>query len=114
VTVTGEAPLTATGALDLRATGGLDLAMTDPLLTPAGRRARGRVSLDAGITGTLAGPRVTGGVQLANGSFRDFRAGDRRFGHQRQSGGRWRHGTRDAVRREGPGRGRSMPAAAWT
>jgi len=75
VTVTGEVPLTATGALDLRATGGLDLAMTDPLLTPAGRRARGRVSLDAGITGTLAGPRLTGGVQLANGSFRDFAQG---------------------------------------
>ncbi len=75
VMVTGEVPLTATGMLDLRATGGLDLAMTDPLLTPGGRRARGRVSLDAAITGTLAGPRVTGGVQMANGSFRDFAQG---------------------------------------
>ena len=75
VTVAGVVPLTTTGALDLRATGGLDLTMTDPLLTPAGRRARGRVSLDAGITGTLAAPRVSGGAQLANGSFRDFAQG---------------------------------------
>jgi translocation and assembly module TamB len=75
VTVAGNAPLAAAGALDLRATGSLDLAMTDPLLTPAGRRARGRVSLDATVTGTLAAPRVTGGAQLADGSFRDFARG---------------------------------------
>ena len=75
VTVTGTAPLAGAGALDLHATGAVDLAMTDPLLTPAGRRARGKVSLDATATGTVAEPRVNGTVQLADGSFRDFAHG---------------------------------------
>src|SRR6185437_14876925 len=40
LTVTGTAPLATSGALDLRATGALDLALTDPILTPSGRRLR--------------------------------------------------------------------------
>ena len=75
VTVTGNAPLAAAGTFDLRATGALDLALTDPLLTPAGRRARGTVSLDATATGTLAAPRLFGTLRLTDGSFRDFASG---------------------------------------
>jgi len=73
--VTGTAPLNTSGALDLHATGAVDLAMTDPFLTPNGRRARGRVSLDVTVTGTPTAPRVNGGAQLADGSFRDFAQG---------------------------------------
>ena len=75
LTVTGEVPLTAAGALDLRATGALDLATTDPLLTQGGQRARGRVSLDATVTGPLAAPTLAGEAHLADGSFRDFAQG---------------------------------------
>ena len=49
--------------------------MTDPLLTPGGQRARGRASLDATVTGTPTAPRLTGVVQLADASFRDFAHG---------------------------------------
>ena len=101
LTVTGEVPLTAAGALDLRATGALDLAMTDPLLTPGGQRARGRVSLDATVTGSLAAPRVTGGAHLANGSFRDFAQGIDISAISASLAGRWWHHAPDAVRRDG-------------
>ena len=73
--LTGTAGLAAPTALDLRSTGAVDLAMTDPLLTPNGRRARGRLTLDATITGNAAAPRVAGNANLANGAFRDFAEG---------------------------------------
>jgi translocation and assembly module TamB len=75
ITLTGTAPLSASGVLDLHATGAVDLTVTDPLLTPGGQRARGRASLDATVTGTPTAPRVTGVVQLADASFRDFAHG---------------------------------------
>jgi translocation and assembly module TamB len=71
--VTGSVGLP--GALDLRTTGAADLTLTDPILTPSGRRARGQVILDATITGTAAAPRVAGNARLANGAFRDFAQG---------------------------------------
>jgi translocation and assembly module TamB len=75
LTVSGRAPLTAAGALDLHAASAVDLAVTDPILTAAGRRARGKLSLDATVTGTIGAPRVNGTAQLADGSFRDFAQG---------------------------------------
>jgi len=72
--VNGQAPLGA-GNLDLHATGGLDLRLLDPVLTANGRRARGRLSLDATVTGTAAAPRIAGGAQLADGQFQDFTQG---------------------------------------
>ena len=75
VTLTGTVPLAASGPLDLRATGKADLAMTDPFLTPGGQRARGKFSLDATATGTVAAPRLNGTMQLTGGSFRDFAQG---------------------------------------
>ena len=70
--VTGTIGLAAPTALDLRATGAVDLAMTDPLLTPTGRRARGRLTLDATVTGNASTPNVSGTAKLADGAFRDF------------------------------------------
>jgi translocation and assembly module TamB len=75
VNLTGTAPLSAGGTLALRATGTADLAMTDPVLTPGGQRAGGKVSLDASVSGTLTAPLLSGKLLLANGSFRDFTQG---------------------------------------
>ncbi len=72
--VAGQAPLGA-GALDLRATGTLDLVLLDPVLTAAGRRARGRVALDATVAGTAAAPRIGGTAQLSKGEVQDFAQG---------------------------------------
>ncbi len=74
--VAGQAPLGA-GALDLRATGTLDLVLLDPVLTAGGRRARGRVALDAQIGGTAAAPRIGGTAQLSGGELQDFAQGVR-------------------------------------
>jgi translocation and assembly module TamB len=73
--VTGTAPLSTEGALNLHATGGVDLAITDPILTPAGRRARGTLTLDATATGAPTAPRVNGTARLANGEFQDYAQG---------------------------------------
>ncbi len=74
--VNGTAPLGA-GPLNLRATGALDLALLDPILTAAGRRARGRVALDATVGGTVASPRLAGTAQLTGGEVQDFAQGFR-------------------------------------
>ena len=76
VAVAGTAPLGA-GALNLRATGGLDLAVLDPILTAGGRRARGRLALDATVAGSVAAPRLAGTVQLTDGELQDFGQGVR-------------------------------------
>ena len=76
LTVAGQAPLGA-GAVDLRATGALDLVLLDPVLTASGRRARGRVTLDALVAGTTAAPRISGTAQLAGGEVQDFAQGVR-------------------------------------
>ncbi|HTC08645.1 MAG TPA: translocation/assembly module TamB domain-containing protein [Acetobacteraceae bacterium] len=73
--LTGTVGLATPTALDLRATGAVDLAMTDPLLTPSGRRARGHLALDATIMGNVATPSVTGTANLTDGAFRDFAQG---------------------------------------
>ena len=72
----GTAPL-GDGALDLRATGGVDLKLLDPVLTAAGRRALGRLTLNLLVQGTPAAPRLNGTVQLANGEVQDFAQGVR-------------------------------------
>ncbi len=74
--VNGRAPLGA-GALALRATGGVDLAMLDPILAPQGRRARGQVTLDAGVTGSTSAPLVNGTLTLAGGEVQDLGQGVR-------------------------------------
>jgi translocation and assembly module TamB len=73
--LTGTAPLTTTGAMDLHSTGSLDLAMLDPILLAQGERVRGRVTMDANITGTQKAPKVNGVAKLANGDVQDFAMG---------------------------------------
>ena len=76
LSVTGRGPLGA-GALALQARGGLDLALLDPILAPEGRRAQGRLAIDASVAGTTAAPAVNGSVTLANGEVQDFGQGVR-------------------------------------
>jgi translocation and assembly module TamB len=75
LTLDGTAPLASGRPLDLRAAGALDLALLDPLVSPAGRRVKGRVTLDARATGTLGAPRLAGQVSLAGGEVQDFAQG---------------------------------------
>ncbi len=73
--VTGTAPIDPASAINLRAAGGVDLTLLDPILSAAGRRVRGQVTLDATVTGTLAAPRASGSARLAAGEFQDFAQG---------------------------------------
>ena len=75
LTLTGRAPLAASGTLGLRANGTIDLAVADPILSAAGRRVRGVVTLDLTIGGTTAAPAFAGSAQLANGEVQDFTSG---------------------------------------
>ncbi len=75
--VTGTAPTAATGAMDLRAVGAVDLTALDPILAASGRRARGQLAVDAGVTGTLAAPNAVGSARLTGGEFQDFAQGAR-------------------------------------
>jgi translocation and assembly module TamB len=75
LTVTGTAPLSAGGALDLKSEGRIDLAMLDPILAAQGRRARGEVILNAGMTGTAAAPRINGTMELVKGDVADYGLG---------------------------------------
>lgn len=86
---TGTVQLDPAGALALRVAGTADLALADPLLSPAGQRARGRLSLDAMLRGTPATPLASGRVTLADGSFEDALQGlriDRIAGEARLDG----------------------------
>ena len=73
----GTVPLNTTGPLNLHTTGSLDLALLNPLLTPDGRRAQGRISLDLTAAGSPLAPAVSGTVQLAGGEVEDFAQGAR-------------------------------------
>lgn len=77
LSVIGTIPLRPQDSLDLRGRGTIDLAMSDPILTPGGRRARGRLELDMGVVGTVAAPRATGTIRLANAEFQDAVLGAR-------------------------------------
>jgi translocation and assembly module TamB len=70
--LTGTAPLRRTAPVHLRLTGATDLAMLDPLLTPNGQAAHGQVTLDVGVSGTMAQPHATGTIRLAHASVQDF------------------------------------------
>lgn len=71
VTVTGSVPVEAGGGLNLRARGTLDAALANSMLSVSGQRVAGRVTLDAGVTGTVAAPKVEGTATLSGGSLTD-------------------------------------------
>ena len=70
--LSGTAPLQDAGQFDLHAGGALDLVLLDPLLTPAGRNARGKVTLDLALAGSFAAPNLSGSVTLAKVAVHDF------------------------------------------
>ena len=71
MSVTGSLPIGPGGALALRARVNLEAALANTLLSAGGQRLAGRVSVDAGVTGTLSAPQVEGDATLAGGSFTD-------------------------------------------
>ena len=71
VTVTGTVPVEAGGGLSLRARGSLDAALANSMLSVSGQRVAGRIALDAGVTGTVAAPKVEGSATLSGGSLTD-------------------------------------------
>lgn len=77
LTLSGKVPLAASGAMDLRAAGSVDLAVLDPILGAGGTRVGGRLTLEAGITGTIAAPHAAGMIRVAGGEVQDFALGAR-------------------------------------
>jgi translocation and assembly module TamB len=75
LTLEGTAPLSAGRMLDLRAAGKADLSLLNPLLAVDGRQAKGVVTLDAGIAGPPAAPRLFGTASLRGGEFQDYTQG---------------------------------------
>ena len=71
LTLTGEAGQN----LQLHSEGALDIAMFSPALAAGGRQAKGNVTVNADIAGSIAAPRVTGVVKLAGGEIQDFARG---------------------------------------
>ena len=74
-TLSGTAPLGSGGAVNLRAGAAIDLAVLNPLLTAAGRRVQGKVTLDGTIAGTATAPRAAGTLTLAGGDVQDIPQG---------------------------------------
>ncbi|HMA49233.1 MAG TPA: translocation/assembly module TamB domain-containing protein, partial [Magnetospirillaceae bacterium] len=75
VEVAGSVPLQSDGTLDLTAKGALDLALIEPLLAAEGREARGKVTLEAKISGPMAAPVINGGAELQAVSLQDYAQG---------------------------------------
>lgn len=71
----GVVPLDPAAPFDLQCGGNVDLMMLDPVLTAEGRSVHGQMTLALSLAGTLAAPRVTGSVKLANGSVQDYLQG---------------------------------------
>lgn len=71
LTVAGTLPVESGGPLDLRARGNLDASLANSLLSVGGQSVAGRVTIDGGVTGTVAAPRAQGSAVLAGGSFTD-------------------------------------------
>ncbi|MGR9107720.1 MAG: translocation/assembly module TamB domain-containing protein [Gammaproteobacteria bacterium] len=70
--LSGNAAFDPSGPLDLSARGSLDLALLEPVLAAQGRRARGRITLDARTAGSRAAPIVRGTVELSGGELLDY------------------------------------------
>lgn len=71
MTLQGTAPLSPDRMLDLHAAGSADLSLLNPLLTAAGRQAKGRITLDGAIAGPLTAPRLSGTASLKGAEYQD-------------------------------------------
>ncbi len=76
ISLTGTAPLGA-GAVDLRAQGRIDLAALNAVLAADGRQVRGKLALDARISGSMAAPKFGGTATLSDGEIQDIPLGVR-------------------------------------
>ncbi|GJE41890.1 hypothetical protein AEGHOMDF_1060 [Methylobacterium soli] len=88
MTLGGSLPVEAGGTLALKAGGTVEAALANGLLSAGGQRLTGRVAFDAGVTGTLAAPRVEGAATLSGGSFTDPLQGIRFTGIEGRATGR--------------------------
>jgi translocation and assembly module TamB len=75
LTVQGTAPLSPDRMLDLHAAGNADLTLLNPLLTAAGRQAKGHLTLDMAINGLMVSPRLSGTASLQGAEFQDYTQG---------------------------------------
>ncbi|MCE9521260.1 MAG: translocation/assembly module TamB domain-containing protein, partial [Alphaproteobacteria bacterium] len=75
IRASGRVPFGDAGALAVEAQGEADLALANVYLGATGDRARGRLSVAAKVTGTLAAPRVNGSGSVKDGLFRSAQAG---------------------------------------
>jgi translocation and assembly module TamB len=80
LTLAGSVPLAAAETMELRAAGRMDLASFDPILAAGGRRARGHLTLESSLGGTVAAPRADGTLRLEGGELQDFSQGVRLSG----------------------------------
>ena len=63
--------MSSDGAFDLRIDGRLDAGLSNNVLSLAGRRVTGAITIAAQLSGTIAKPRAQGSIRLANAEFRD-------------------------------------------
>jgi len=71
LTLTGQVPLRPQAPLNLRLAGSTDLTLLNPLIAAAGSRARGEVTLDASVAGSLEAPVLAGSATLIGGDVQD-------------------------------------------
>ena len=76
-----SAPLSSDGAFDLRIDGRLDAGLSNNVLSLAGRRVTGAITIAAQLSGTIAKPRAQGSIRLANAEFRDDVTGFELYRH---------------------------------
>jgi translocation and assembly module TamB len=68
----GAVPIAFDGAVDMKIDGKLDVGMINPFLEARGLHATGQLDIDAGVTGSVADPQITGTLNLTRGSLRDY------------------------------------------
>jgi translocation and assembly module TamB len=71
LTIRGALPLKASGMLDLAIRGKADAALANASLAGGGQRISGQISVEGGIKGNFASPRIEGAATLAGGTFTD-------------------------------------------
>jgi translocation and assembly module TamB len=72
VNAKGQVPLVADGSMDVRANGTIDAAIANAMLEVNGRRVKGEITMDIGIRGPVASPRMNGSLRLADGDIQDY------------------------------------------
>ncbi len=75
MTMQGAVPLSPDQVMDLHMAGSADLSLLNPLLTAAGRQAKGRIALDAAVAGPMVAPRLSGTASLKEAEFQDYTQG---------------------------------------